>query len=160
MANLPKNEVRRLINYLRLQIRDEELIGQFEDQLSNDEAADFLREPEILIYFPSLEFNLSIQTQNWRLHIIPHAHLRIIQRGIGLSEVKSLFQRFVEFCQNTNEVIVVGAYKITGRPQAGSSVLILRIDIDEVEDEGGKAHVVTIYFGQRGSGKNIEFELE
>lgn len=129
---LREDEIRRLLAYLRGQIEDAETLLQIEDELRGENAAEFLREPEVLDYFQSLDSNFAAGKIEWKLRVIPHAHLRIVQRGIGLPEIINLFVRFVEFCQDSNEIIHVGAYQIKGKPYNGTKVLTLRVDVDRI----------------------------
>lgn len=70
MAELRDDEIRRLIGYLRGQIREAERLAQIEDELRGEFGAEFLREPEILSHFPEQILELLIANTNWRLKII------------------------------------------------------------------------------------------
>ena len=160
MAYLREEEIRRLVNYLRQRASDAEELLRVEDEIRSEDATDFLREPEILAYFPSLKNEFFAGDLYWQLQIIPHAHLRMVQRGIGALEIVLLFQRFVQFCRQRNEIIVVGAYQIVGKSRLSSKILTLRTDVDLIDDAAGKAHVVTTFAGRAGDTEANEIELE
>jgi len=69
--------------------------------------------------------------------------------------IVSLFQRFLEYCKMNQEVIIVGAYSIFGRPMPNAPSLTLRLDIDEIKEISGKAHTVTVFVG-RGNTDNTQ----
>lgn len=158
MARLRQEEIRRLLGYLRKRIADPGLLAQIEDELRGDYADEFLREPELLVHFPVLTENFTVGGSQWQLRIIPHAHLRMVQHGVKLEEVNTLFQRFVEYCVASAEIITSGPYTIFGRPEPRSARLTLRVDVDVVTDESGAAHVVTVFIGRSDSIDVIEVE--
>ncbi len=141
------DEIRRLVSHLRRQISDESILAEIEDTLRSDESAEFLREPEILDYFPELTEDLDAGGMRWRLRVIPHAHLRSVQRGISIRVVTSLFRRFVEFSNQQAVSITIGNYSVTARPAPRERRVTIRFDIDEVSEAEGAAHVVTVVFG-------------
>ena len=98
MARLRAEEVRRLMNYLSQQIGDAGRIAEIEDALRDEYGKEFLREPDLLIYFPEQTSELVAAGTSWRLRFIPHALLRMVQRGISPSAATDLFRRFVEAC--------------------------------------------------------------
>jgi hypothetical protein len=149
MGLLRREEVRRLLKYLRERIEDQDQLAQIEDELSGEFAEELIREPEILAFFPQLSDEFFVSTTRWKLRIIPHAHLRMIQRGVKLSDVSGLFRRFLESSLAAGEVVIVGGYVISGRPKARAARITVRVDIDSVNDEFGQGHVVTIYLGRR-----------
>ncbi len=154
MGLLRREEVLRLLKYLRERIEDQDQLAQIEDELSGEFAEEFIREPEILALFPQLSDEFIVADTRWKLRVIPHAHLRMIQRGKKLSDVSALFRRFLESSLVAGDVIVVGAYVITGRPRARGARMTLRVDVDSVSDESGQSHVVTMYLGQ-GDSENM-----
>jgi hypothetical protein len=145
-------ELRRLLNHLRNQISDSELLAKIQDELRGEDAAEFLREPDLLAHFPVLQDEIEIAGVKWVLRVIPHAHLRMVQRGIGIDSVMNLFQRFVEYCEATGELITTGAYSVSGRPKPRGARIILRFDVDFLSDEQGKAHVITVVIGHSRTG--------
>ena len=159
MARLREDEIRRLLDYLRGQIAAATSLLWLEDELRGDEGGEFLREPEILTYFPATTSVFLAGNMIWRMRFIPHALLRMTQRGVGSLELVSLFTRFVEFCQNSNQIIHIGAYQIVGKSQTSAKVLTLRVDVDTIEDESGTAHVVTVFYWRGDGFETIEIEL-
>jgi hypothetical protein len=153
MALLRREEVLRLLNYLRERIDNPNQLAPIEDELSGEFAQELLREPEILAFFPELTEEFLVSTTRWKLRVVSHAHLRMIQRGIKLSDLSMLFRRFLE-TSAAGEVISVGSYVITGRPRARAPRMSLRVDVDSITDELGHSHVVTVYLG-RGDSENM-----
>lgn len=158
MGLLRREEVRRLLKYLRERIDDRDQLAQIEDELSGEFAAEFIREPGILAFFPQLSDEFVVAATRWKLRVIPHAHLRMIQRGIKLSDVSGLFRRFLDTYSAASEMVSVGGYIISGRPKARAARVTVRVDIDSVSDEFGQCHVVTIYLG-RGDTKGTTMGL-
>jgi hypothetical protein len=156
MGLLRREEVRRLLKYLRERIEDQEQLAQVEDELSGEFAEELIREPEMLAFFPQLSDEFSVEETRWKLRVIPHAHLRMIQRGIKLSDVSGLFRRFLETSLAAGEVVTVGGYIISGRPKVRAARIRLRVDIDSVTDEFGQCHIVTVYLGRKTGGTTIE----
>jgi len=154
MAFLRREEVLRLLKYLRERIDDLERLAQIEDELSGEFAEEFIREPEILAFFPQLSDEFSVAATTWKLRVIPHAHLRMVQRGMKLSDISGMFRRFLERYAAASEVVTIGGYIISGRPKARAARITLRVDVDSVRDELGQSHVVTIYLG-RGDSENM-----
>jgi hypothetical protein len=148
MGLLRREEVRRLLKYLRERIEDQDQLAQIEDELSGEFAEELIREPEILAFFPQLSDEFFVATTRWKLRVIPHAHLRMIQRGVKMSDVSGLFRRFLETFSAAGEEVIVGGYVISGRPKARAARITVRVDIDSVNDEFGQSHVVTIYLGR------------
>ena len=143
MVQLRDDEVRRLISYLRKQTDDLEALAAIEDELRDDEAEDFLRAPEILTYFPALTEAVTCLDKTWQLLVLPHAHLRMVQRGVKKQAVVDIFSRFIEYCAAEGELITIGTYAIYD--QAAS--ITLRIDVDSIAEAGGNSHVVTVFSG-------------
>ena len=151
---LKDNEIRRLLSYLRAQIKDENLLAAIEDEMRGEDGEDIIREPEFLRYFPLSVTKIEIDGIIWHLKIIPYTALRMTQRGINREKVIALFRRFVEFCKASDEIISVGAYTIF------SKSLTLRIDVDKVSDIGGEAHTVTVFFGKGKAEQTIVIDFE
>ncbi|SRR6266404_1299103 len=147
MSCLRDDEIRRLIAHLRRQIHDEASVAEFEDVLRSDEAQEFLREPEILTYFPLITETFDASGVRWQLRIIPHAHLRSVQRGISIKSVTSLFRRFVEWCDEQAVAITIGNYSVTARPAPRKHKLTIRFEVNQANDSEGAAHVVTVVIG-------------
>jgi len=147
MSRLRDDEIRRLISYLRQQTSDESRLAEIEDILRSDEAQDYLRELEILAYFPPIEETFRISSVQWNLRIIPHAHLRIVQRGIPVPTLASLFRRFVELSNQQGVAITAGNYSVTARLAPHKRRVTVRFDVDQVTEKAGMAHVVTVVIG-------------
>jgi hypothetical protein len=156
MGRLRNEEVRRLLRYLRQHIADANHLDEIEDELRGEYGEEFLREPEILVYFPELNAEVLTAGVSWRLRVIPHAHLRMVQRGINLHGIESLFSRFIEICTAKGRAITTGPYTIFGRPAPRAQMTTLRIDVDMVVDMSGQAHVVTVFVGRGGAAETIE----
>ncbi len=84
----------------------------------------------------------------------------MIQRGITRETVVNFFKRFVEFSRDNGEIIIVGAYSILGKPDSKSKLITLRIDVDEVSEEKGAAHVVTVFVGSGNVEDTLFITLE
>lgn len=97
MSRLDQAEARRLLSYLRNRVADIETLAHIEDELRGEYADEFLREPELLAWFPPLHEEIEINGAIWLLRVIPHAHLRMVQRGIKIETLLNIFQRFVQF---------------------------------------------------------------
>ncbi len=154
MAFLRDDEIRRVLAHLRKQIFDSEQLAEIEDELKSEFGTEILREPEILSYFPEQEIENNFTETIWNLRIISYTSMRMVQRGIDIESITDLFNKFLKFCDENEEIITVGAYSIFGRPNPQSPKLTLRLDIDEITDKQGKAHTVTIFVG-RGNTENI-----
>ncbi|MGH9845064.1 MAG: hypothetical protein ACREEM_40630 [Blastocatellia bacterium] len=152
-------ELRRLLSHLRNRIADAATLARFEDELRDEYVEEFLRDPELLDWFPLLQEEMEISGRRWMLRVIPHAHLRIVQRGIRIETVLNLFQRFVEFCAANGEPIATRPYAVYSRVNSREATLTLRFDVDFVSDESGRAHVVTVFIGRGGLGIATEIEL-
>src|SRR2546423_10570609 len=111
MARLRTEEVRRLMNYLSQQIRDPKRFAELEDALRDEYAEEFLREPDLLVYFPEQTVEIVVTGAKWQLRIISHALLRMVQRGISQTSVAKLFRRFVEFYSTGEQVIATGPHR-------------------------------------------------
>lgn len=151
MARLRDDELRRLMNYLSRQIQDAERLAEIEDALSDEHAEEFLREPDLLIYFPEQTCEVVITQTRWQLRAISHAYLRMVQRGISLKTTEDLFRRFIEQCQASEQVITTGPYTIFGKTSPRGKSITLRVDIDAVTDDSGRARVVTVFVGRSGN---------
>lgn len=159
MSRLDQAEARRLLSYLRNQIADIETLAYIEDELSGEYAEEFLREPDLLAWFSPLQEEIEINGVIWLLRGIPHAHLRMVQRGIKMGTLLNLFQRFVQFHAASGELITTGPYSVFERARPRDATITLRFDVDLVNDEGGQAHVVTVFIGRSHSGVETEIEL-
>jgi hypothetical protein len=134
-------EIRRLLNYLRTQVIDNEQLLIIEEDLRSEIGNEIIREPEFLRNFRTE----IIEFENWKLKIIPYTKMRMIQRGIALQTVTNLFIRFIDKCESNNDLITVGAYTIFGK--FNKKQITLRLDVDRISDEKGEAHTVTIFVG-------------
>jgi len=159
MALLRDDEIRRLLKFLGSQIQDSEKFVAIEDEMRGDFGAEFLREPDILAFFPAEIIELADNEVIWKLKVISYTRLRMIQRGIKLEAVEKLFEKFLQHCAENNLIINVGAYTIFGKPALRASSITLRIDVDEVSDFSGKAHTVTIFIGRGDSFETEEILL-
>ena len=146
MGRLRTEEVRRLLRYLSERLEDSERLAEIEDALRDEDAEEFLREPDLLIYFPEQTVEIVATGTKWHLRIISHALLRMVQRGISQTSVAKLFRRFVEFYSTSEQVIVTGPYTIFGR--TGGKLITLRADVDLALDDSGEAHAVTVLMGR------------
>lgn len=159
MGYLPEDEIRRLVSYLRPLIQDVETLAAIEDELRSEDAEEFLREPDLLNYFPALIEKLLLCETNWQLRVIPHARLRMVQRGISWETLLDLFRRFVEYAHSEGFPVLPGPYAITGWQDLRSALITLRLDIDVVDEGETKAHVVTLVFGRSESGSSNVIEV-
>ena len=114
MGRLRTEEVRRLWRYLSERLEDPERLAEIEDALRDEDAEEFLREPDLLTYFPEQTVEIAAAGAKWQLRIT-HALLRMVQRGISQTSVAELFRRFVEPYSASEQVIVTGPYTIFGR---------------------------------------------
>jgi len=96
--------------------------------------------------------------QTWILRVRPHAHLRMVQRGIQQAHLEAVFKRFVETMEATGELMIVGRYRISTRLRRGPRVNF-RIDVEEVETTGGRARLVTVFTGTAFDDESISIEL-
>lgn len=160
MARLPDIEVRRLLAYLKNRIADREQLSIIEDELRGEDGTDFLREPEFLPYFSASNVELVVDNASWQLRIIAYTNMRMIQRGISQEIVVDIFKRFVEFCRENHEIIIVGAYTIFSKSATQNKPLTLRIDVDAISDDEGKAHTVTVFVGSGNTEETVFITLE
>lgn len=156
MGRLRDDEVRRLLAYLRQSGLDVERLAEIEDLLRSDEADDDLREEALLEFFPPLYEELLIRDGRWLLRIISHAHLRIVQRGISRATVSDMFRQFIEYSYAENQIIGVGHKIIIDSHSRRGPAITLRVDVDEVKDDGGEAHVVTVIIGRTSSDEGVD----
>jgi hypothetical protein len=150
---LRDDEVKRLIAHLRSLVTEDELRA-IEDQLRSDEGPKRLSRGDLDDFFPQLSFDVRVGSETWVLRIIPHARMRMVQRGVQAEEVTRLFERFIQVSQQRGEVLTLGRYEIIGRVRRGKR-LTVRADIDEIETATGKAHVVTVYLGSSGGDESV-----
>lgn len=148
MGYLRHEEVLRLLRHLRGHVESAERLAEIEDELRGEFAEEFLREPDLLIYFPEISDEFVAGGVLWRLRFIPHAHLRMVQRGLNQPDLSTLFRRFVEKCASIGQVITVGPYNIWGRLKPRAPTVTLRADVDAVDDGDNRAHVVTVFMGR------------
>ena len=159
MAYLRDDEVRRLLGYLRQQRQDTERLAYLEDELRSEYGAEFLREPELMAFFPSETVSLEFSDTIWSLRVIGYTRLRMTPRGIHLETVTALFARFVEHCRASSQLIAVGPYTIYSRLAPRATPLTLRVDVDDISDEQGQAHTVTVFVGHGDSYSTEEVNL-
>src|SRR5947209_4794398 len=114
MGSLRDDEVRRLLKHLNRCVDDDERIAEIEEELRGEFGQEFLREPDLLIYFPELSDKFIAANVQWTLRVIPHAHLRMVQRGLKQVEISALFRRFIESYAADGQVITTGPYSIWG----------------------------------------------
>jgi hypothetical protein len=153
MGRLRTEEVRRLLRYLSERVGNPEQLAEIEDALRDEDADEFLREPHLLTYFPEQTVEIAAAGAKWQLRIIPHALLRMVQRGISQTGVSELFRRFVEAYSASEQVIVTGPYTIFGRTRG--KLITLRADVDLSLDESGEAHAVTVLVGRGDESETI-----
>ncbi len=158
MAKISDAEVRRLLSYLK-QFIDDENLAEIEDELRGDYAEEFLREPDLLQFFPELLEEFSASGKNWKLRVIPHAHLRMVQRGIKLTDVSIFFRSFVKLYEVSGKTIFIGHYALYGRLKLRNIFVTVRVDLDEVTDVEGLGHIVTVHIGRGNAEGIIEEDL-
>jgi hypothetical protein len=159
MALLRHDEVLRLLKHLRGYIDDEEHLAEIEEELRGEFAEELLNDPCLLRYFPELFDEFAVAGMLWRVRVISHAHLRMVQRGIRQSEVSALFLRFVEAYTSTEQVLTTGPYTFYGRLKSRAMLVTVRADVDCVTDDSGQSHVVTIYIGRGDTEDTIDVGL-
>lgn len=158
MGKISDGEVRRLISYL-LPLIDDERLTDIEDELRGDFAEEYLREPDLLGFFPPLSQEFVIENVRWQLRIIPHAHLRMVQRGVRLLDISDLFRLFIEKHASSRQLIFIGHFTLVGRIKQRNILVTIRIDVDVVTDTSGKAHVVTVHMGRGNTEGTTEIDL-
>jgi len=146
MNKLRDDEVRRLVSYLRPFVSDEEL-ARIEDILRSDEGAEYLLTDALLAYFPLVVIELRSDEKVWRVRVLPHAHLRMVQRGISTNDIEDLIIRFVKTCQVRGEPIIEDYYGIIGRTQR-HSLVTLRVAAEEIGEQAGQVRVITVHWGR------------
>jgi hypothetical protein len=151
---LKNNEVRRLFAHLQKQIDDKNLLAEIEDNLLSEDGNEIIREPEFLQYFSQVVLSITINKTVWTLNIIPYTRLRLIQRNITQQAIINLFTSFVEICEAKSETVTVGAHTIFDKS------MTLRIDVDEISDEKGFAHTVTVFVGKGNTEHTISINTE
>jgi hypothetical protein len=159
MGHIRDDEVRRLLAYLRRHIQEEGWLAEIEDVLRSDEADEYLREEHLLEFFPLIEEKLLIQNGRWAFRIIPHAHLRLIQRGISPTIAADMFRQFIDYAHSENQIISTGRKIIINSRSRRGAAITLRVDIDEVEDAGGRAHVVTVIIGRASADEDADIVI-
>jgi hypothetical protein len=156
MGHLRDDEVRLLLAHLRRHVGEGERLAEIEDLLRSDEADEYVRGPELFEFFPQVDEELSIRGERWLLRIIPHAHLRMVQRGLSLRSAAEAFRGYMEYCYAENQVISTGPVKIIDTRARRSAPVTWRLDVDEVEDDGGRSHVVTVVIGRTAADEDME----
>jgi hypothetical protein len=151
---LKNNEVRRLIAHLRKQINEETLLSEIENNLFSEDGNELIREPEFLQYFSETFISIAINKTDWTIKIIPYTQMRMVQRSLNQQKITNLFTRFIEICEAKSETITIGAYTIFDKS------MTLRIDVDEISDEKGVAHTVTVFVGKGNTENTISINTE
>lgn len=146
MNRLRDDEIRRLLSHVRSQVSSEHL-AEIEDILRSEDGPRYLDSPALLLYFPAVEFTISIDETVWTLRILSHAHLRMVHRGISQGDLAFLFEQLVRGSQARGEPVIVGAYKVTGRTRRRRRITI-RAGIDLIESTTPVARVVTVLIGK------------
>lgn len=146
-------EIRRFISYLSSIIGENE-IAVIEDDLRSEDGAEIIREPDFLKFFATDILEIKTDEVFWQLKIIPYTNLRMIQRGIKREIVELLFTKFLQKVEN----VTVGAYTIYGK--AKDRKITLRIDVDNISDEEGKAHTVTVFVGSGDTNETISVLID
>lgn len=158
MAKISDVEVRRLLSYLKPYV-GEGYLAQIENELRGDYASEFLREDDLLKFFPELFDEFIAAGKNWKLRVIRHAHLRMVQRGVKLNDVSVFFRSFVELYSAEEQALFIGQYSLYGRIKPRNLFITVRLDIDLVTDVEGAGHIVTIHMGSGNSEGMIDVEL-
>lgn len=156
MGHLRDDEVRRLLAHLRQHVGEGERLAEIEDLLRSDEADEYVRGPELFEFFPQVDEELSIRGGQWVLRIIPHAHLRMVQRGLSLRSAGEMLQGYIEYCHAEDQVISIGNKIITDTRARRRAPVTWRVEVDEVKDDGGRAHVVTVVIGRTAADEDME----
>lgn len=156
MPSLRHEEVLRLLKHLRRCIDSEEQLAEIEEELRGEFVEEILSDSRLLRYFPELSDEFTAANVLWKLRIISHAHLRMVQRGIKQADVSALFRQFVETYTATEQVLIIGPYTFCGRLKSRAMMVTVRADIDRITDDSGQSHVVTIYIGRDGSDDTID----
>lgn len=158
MAKISDAEVRRLLSHLK-QYVDNEKLAEIENELRDDYAEEFLREPDLLEFFLELTDVFSSEGRKWKLRIIPHAHMRMIQRGVKMGDVSSFFRSFLELYNTNEQSIFVGHYAFYGRIKRNNVLVTIRVDVDLINDIEGFAHTVTVHLGRGNNEGMTEVDL-
>jgi hypothetical protein len=108
MGRLRTEEVRRLLRYLSERVGNPEQLAEIEDALRDEDAEEFLREPDLLTYFPEQTVEIAAAGAKWQLRIIPHALLRMVQRGISQIGVAELFGGSLRLIQPASRSLLPG----------------------------------------------------
>ena len=108
MGRLRTEEVRRLWRYLSERLEDPERLAEIEDALRDEDAEEFLREPDLLTYFPEQTVEIAAAGAKWQLRIIPHALLRMVQRGISQTSVRSCSAGSLRLIQPASRSLLPG----------------------------------------------------
>lgn len=158
MAKISDAQVRRLLSHLKSYV-DEEQLAEIENELRGNDAEEFLREPDLLKHFPELSDEFMAAGKSWKLRVIPHAHLRMVQRGVKLNDVSNFFRSFAELYTANERPIFIGHYAFYGRMKARNLLVTLRVDVSSTTDEKGDGHAVTVYMGRGNNEGMTEIDL-
>lgn len=152
MAHITDAEVRRLVSYLGGRVKKAKL-NEIEEELRSEWATEYLREPELLQWFPPLTDAFIVAEMDWTLRLIPHGHLRSTQHGLSFPEISQIFQKFLRDYVERGEALFEGHFSILGTVGNGNKQFTVRADVDNLSLFVGTAHVVTVH-PRRG---NTEF---
>lgn len=158
MAKISDAEVRRLLSHIKDYV-DGEVLEEIEDELRGDDAEEYLREPDLLEFFPEIFDEFSTAGKNWKLRVIPHAHLRMVQRGVKLNDASAFLHSFANLYFVQEQSLFTGHYSIYGRIKARNLYVTIRIDVDLITNVKGEAHVVTVHLGRGNTEGMIKVEL-
>lgn len=158
MAKISDAEVRRLLSYLKQYVTDE-VLAEIENELRGDEAEEYLREPDLLECFSELSDEFIIAGKKWKMRVIEHAHLRMVQRGVKLNDISVFFRAFAELYYAEEQSIFIGHYALYGRIKLRNLFVTVRLDIDLVTDFEGEGHIVTVHIGRGNNEGMINVDL-
>lgn len=158
MAKISDAEVRRLLSHIKVYV-DEKVLAEIEDELRGDEAEEYLREPDLFKFFPEIFDEFTATGKSWKLRVIQHARLRMVQRGIKLSDASAFLCSFANLYHAQEQPLFTGHYALYGRVKARNLYVTIRIDVDLITDVEGEAHVVTVHSGRGNTEGMIEVDL-
>jgi len=155
---LTEAEIRRVLS--RLRFLPKERLAEIEDRLRSKEGPAYIgsASSELLQFFGEYWMRVVAADQIWILRVPPHAHLRMVQRGMKESHLETVFKQLVETMEAAGELIIVGRYRVSARLRRGPRVNF-RIDVEEVEATGGRARLVTVFTGTAFDDESIGVEL-
>jgi hypothetical protein len=151
-------EIRRLLS--RLRFLPQERLAEIEDRLRSQEGPAYVgsASSELLQYFGEYGMRLLAANQVWILRVLPHAHLRMVQRGIQPAHLETVFRRWVETMEAAGELLIVGRYRVSARLRRGPKVHF-RFDVEEAQTTGGRARLVTVFTGTAFDEESINISL-